>query len=201
MRRMVERVMEQPWVYSLWQAPFADAKFSPVQQQLDRRPARSVLDVGCGPGTNAGRFRDAEYVGVDINERYLAMARARYPGTFVQADLARDDLASLGSFDTIVINSFLHHLPDGIVDDVMRRIAARLEPGGVVHILELVLPDRMGLPRLMARLDRGRYARSIEAWRALLGRHFEPVLVEPYLLGGLWSMVYFQGATRTCGSR
>jgi len=201
MRRIIERVMEQPWVYSLWQAPFADAKFSRVQQQLDRRPSRRVLDVGCGPGTNADRFRGAEYVGVDINERYLAMGRARYPGMFVQADLATDDLAGLGTFDTIVINSFLHHLPDHILDDVMVRIAARLEPGGVVHILELVLPDRIGLPRLMARLDRGRYARGIQAWQDLLERHFEALSVEPYILGRLWSMLYFQGTTRPCASR
>ena len=200
MRRIIDRLMEQPWVYSLWQAPFADAKFSRVQEQLDRRPPRRVLDVGCGPGTNAGRFQHAAYVGVDINERYLEMGRARHPGLFVQADLAKDDLTTLGTFDTIVINSFLHHLPDDVVDDLMARVAGRLEPGGTVHVLELVLPDRMGLPRVMARLDRGRHARSIRAWQALLGRHFEPVVFDPYVLSGLWSMLYFQGTTKPCAS-
>jgi SAM-dependent methyltransferase len=200
MRRMVDRLMEQPWVYRLWQAPFANAKFLRVQKQLDLRPARRVLDVGCGPGTNAERFRHAEYVGVDINERYLAMARSRYRGMFVQADVATDDLTRLGTFDTIIVNSFLHHLPDEILDEIMPRLAGSLTPGGVVHILELVLPDRMGLPRLMARLDRGRHARSIDAWQSLLGRHFEPVSVQPYVLARLWSMLYFQGTTRACAS-
>jgi hypothetical protein len=46
----------------------------------------------------------------------------------------------------------------------------------------------------MARLDRGRYPRQVERWRALFTVAFETVLFEPYSYGGgLWSMVYFQG--------
>jgi len=202
LRHVVDRVMEQPWVYRLWQAPFADRKFSPVQRHLDGRPVRRVLDVGCGPGTNAARFKRAQYVGVDINEKYLEVGRSRHAGLFVQADLANADLSHLGSFDTILVNSFLHHLPDDTVEGVLAGIANLLEPGGRVHILELVLPDRLNLARLMARLDRGRHARSIQDWQTRFERHFEPIVVEPYMLGGwFWAMVYFQGGARTCGSR
>ena len=189
--------MEQPWVYRLWQAPFAEEKFSPVEKYLARRPVRRVLDVGCGPGTNAARFRHAEYVGIDINEKYLEMGRSRHAGQFVQADLSTADLSHLGSFDTILVNSFLHHLPDGAVDDVLAGAARLLEPGGRVHILELVRPDTMNLARLMARLDRGRYARSLEAWQTRFERHFEPIVTEPYMLGRwLWAMIYFRGKRR-----
>ena len=198
MIRALERVMEQPWVYRLWQAPFADYKFTPVQRYLERSPARRVLDVGCGPGTNAARFSQAEYVGVDINEKYLEMGRARHAGRFVQADIATADLSHLGKFDTILVNSFLHHLPDDAVDSVLAGIPALLEPGGRVHILELVLPERINLARIMARIDRGRYPRSLEAWQVRFERHFRAVAMQPYMLGGwLWAMVYFQGELRT----
>jgi SAM-dependent methyltransferase len=201
MRALIDRVMEQPWVYRLWQAPFAEKKFAPVQRALSSRKVRRVLDVGCGPGTNASRFADAEYVGVDINEKYLAVGRSRHAGQFLQADLATADLTHLGQFDVILVNSFLHHLPDRAVDDVLGRIAKLLRPDGRVHILELVLPERPSLATLMARLDRGRHARTIEAWRARFERHFEPVVMEPYMLGGwLWAMVYFQGGP-PCGSQ
>ena len=202
MRQIVDWVMEQAWVYKLWQAPFAETKFAPVQLALDTRPARRVLDVGCGPGTNASRFSHAEYVGVDINEKYLAVARSSHAGLFVQADLATADLSHLGRFDVILVNSFLHHLPDQAVDDVLRRIAGLLEPDGRVHILELVMPTGRSLASLMARLDRGRYARSVEAWETRFERYFEPVVVEPFMLGGwLWAMIYFQGGARTCASQ
>ena len=64
--------------------------------------------------------------------------------------------------------------------------------------LDLVLPDRRSLAWMMARLDRGGYARPVERWRALFGAAFEPILFEPYFFGGrLWSMVYFQGRRKS----
>ena len=80
---------------------------------------------------------------------------------------------------------------------LLAQLETLLEPRGRVHILELVRPDRVSLPSLMASLDRGRYARPIQAWTELFERHFHPVVVEPYRFGsGLWAMMYFQGMAR-----
>ena len=194
LRRLVDRALEHPAVYRAWQAPFASSKFAPVERQLARCQVRRVLDVGCGPGTNAPRFASAEYVGVDVNDRYLAIARGRYKGRFVQADLATADLTAMGRFDTILVNSFLHHLPDAAVLRVLRQLRLLLEPGGRIHLLELVDPERRSLAKVMARLDRGRFARPLATWRQLFETHFQSVSIEPYQFGcGLWSMVYFQG--------
>ena len=202
LRAAFDRLMEQPWVYYLWQAPFADRKFRPVQQQLASTSPRRVLDVGCGPGTNATRFAGADYVGVDINEHYLEMGRTRYPGTFVQADLSSADLSHLGRFDVVLVNSFLHHLSDEGVEHILSRIPGLLAADGRVHILELVLPHRASLATLMARLDRGRYPRAVAAWITIFERHFDPVVVQPYMLGKwLWAMLYFQGKAKRCASR
>jgi SAM-dependent methyltransferase len=197
MRRLVDRMLEHPAVYTAWQAPFVSSKFAPVERQLARRSVRRVLDVGCGPGTNAPRFASAEYVGVDINHQYLAIARERHRGRFVQADLETADLTGLGAFDTILVNSFLHHLPDDAVSRILRQLEDLLEPDGRVHLLELVMPEKRSLARLMASLDRGRFARPLADWRRLFETHFAPVSIEPYTFGaGLWSMVYFQGRPR-----
>jgi SAM-dependent methyltransferase len=197
MRQLVDRMLEHPSVYAVWQAPFVSSKFAPVERQLARLNVRRVLDVGCGPGTNAPRFASADYVGVDINERYLSIARTKYRGRFVQADLATAELLSLGTFDTILINSFLHHLPDESVCRILQQLQRLLEPDGRVHLLELVMPERRSIPRLMAMLDRGRFARSLGTWRHLFEAHFEPLSIEPYTFGGgLWSMVYLQGRSR-----
>src|SRR4029453_7311654 len=153
-------------------------------------------------GTNATRFAGADYVGVDINERYLAIARAKYPGQFIQADLQVADVSSLGTFDTILVNTFLHHLPDDAGRRILRQLQTMLDREGTVHILELVLPDRPSLASIMARLDRGRYARQLTAWRELFEVHFEMLSIEPYTFGGgLWAMVYFEGKARSCVSR
>jgi SAM-dependent methyltransferase len=197
MRRLVDRILEHPAVYAAWQAPFVSSKFAPAERALARWNVRRILDVGCGPGTNAGRFASAEYVGVDVNDRYLAIARRKYRGRFIQADLATADLSALGTFDTILVNSFLHHLPDDAVVRILQQLKHLLEPGGRVHLLELVDPERRSVAKLMATLDRGRFVRPLAVWRQLFETYFEPVSFEPYQFGGgLWSMVYFQGTGR-----
>jgi SAM-dependent methyltransferase len=202
LRAIVDRLLEHPAVYAAWQAPFVSSKFAPVERRLRALPVRRVLDVGCGPGTNARRFAGAEYVGVDINPRYLEIARATRPGTFVEADIATADLSSLGTFDTILVNSFLHHLDDDAVSRTLQQLPRLLDADGRAHMLELVLPPRPSMASIMARLDRGRYARPVQAWLAIFGRHFETVDAEPYRYGGgLWSMIYFQGRARACDSR
>jgi SAM-dependent methyltransferase len=193
-----ERLLEHPAVYSAWQAPFAARKFAPVERWLGGHKVRRVLDVGCGAGTNAAHFADVDYVGIDVNERYLQSARTRFGGQFVQADLITADLSPLGTFDMILANSVLHHVSDSAVERILARLSPLLSPDGTIHILDLVLPSRKSLAWMMARLDRGGYARPIDRWRALFGDVFEPLLFEPYFFGGrLWSMVYFQGRRKS----
>ena len=197
----LERLLEHPWVYAAWQTPFVAQKFAPVERALRREEIRRVLDVGCGPGTNAARFKGFDYVGVDINDRYLEIARSKYPGQFIQADLATADLSGLGRFDTILVNSFLHHLPDAAVERTLAQLGTLLDPAGKVHILELVLPERRSLAWVMARLDRGKYPRPLASWHRLFSTCFEPLIEEPYGFGGgLWAMIYFQGRRKSCGS-
>jgi SAM-dependent methyltransferase len=197
LRKLVDRFLEHPFVYRVWQAPFVDEKFAPVERHLRLGTLRRVLDVGCGPGTNAARFAGLDYVGVDVNDDYLALARSKYQGQFIQADLGTADLSRLGAFDAILINSFLHHLPDEDVDRILTHCEKLLAIEGAVHILELVLPRPPSLATLMARFDRGRYARTLDHWNSIFERHFSPQVIEPYTFGGgLWAMLYFQGRAR-----
>jgi SAM-dependent methyltransferase len=189
-----DRFLEHPLVYAAWQRPFVERKFAPVERYLHDNSPERVLDVGCGPGTNAARFSGADYVGVDINEQYLERARSRHRGRFVQADLATADLSSLGTFDLVLVNSFLHHLPDDAVNQLLRQLQRLLEPDGSIHILELVMPEqRLSMARLMATLDRGRFARPLSAWKVLCSMHFQITQFEPYDLASMWAMVYVQG--------
>jgi SAM-dependent methyltransferase len=196
----VDRIMEQPLVYRAWQAPFAARKLEPVLARHDLSKVRRVLDVACGPGTNAGYFTHADYVGVDVNERYIDVARGRHRGTFVAADAVAWANASSEQFDFILVNSFLHHLDDAAVRALLTRLRARLAPGGMLHILELVLPASWSIARMLARADRGRYARPIETWRTLLGESLQIEWFEPYDLAAfgvpLWRMVYASGGAR-----
>lgn len=186
-------------MYRLWQAPFARRKFAPVLRHNDLSEARRVLDVACGPGTNTRYFLHADYVGVDLNPDYVRFARRRYDKEFVVAD-ATELVPPNGGHDFILVNSFLHHVDDDAVRRILADLRELLAPGGHVHVLELLLPQRRSVARLLARGDRGEHARPLAEWRRLFAESFEEVVCEPYPLGAfgatLWDMVYLKGAVK-----
>jgi hypothetical protein len=102
-----------------------------------------------------------------------------------------------GEFDFVLLNSLLHHLDDGAVGTLLAGIRNYLSSDGHIHVVELELPERRGLPRMLALSDRGDYPRSLPAWRDLLTDDFEEVVLEPFPVPSrgpaLWKMFYFKG--------
>ena len=193
--------MEWTLVYRVWMAPFARQKLRPFLRSTDLTKVRRVLDVGCGPGTNADTFAGCDYLGVDINQGYIADATRRFGNRFRTVDVTKVDADALGgAYDCILANSLLHHLDDSSTQELLTHLETLLTPDGRIHIVELVLPERASMPRLLARLDRGDYPRPLERWRQLFESAFTPVLFQPFPVGipgfPLWSMVYFMGERR-----
>ncbi len=195
--KSITAVMRHVTPYRLWQAPFAEKKLAPVFRHNDLATVRRVLDVGCGPGTNARHFTHVGYVGIDNNPEYIAWARRRYGDRFLVADAHTDMSLSNGGFDFVLVNSLLHHVGTPDVRSVLSHLAGQLTDDGHVHILDLIMPERPALSQLLARWDRGEYPRPLAEWRALFTEAFDPILFEPYDLGifglVLWKMVYFKG--------
>jgi len=194
---LAESVLERTLVYRAWQAPFVGQKFAPVLAHNPLQCVRRVLDVACGPGTNTKYFADAEYLGIDINKRYIQDARRRHDRNFVVADVRDYIAAPEDRFDFVLVNSFLHHLDTNDVLAILAHLRSLLTEDGHIHMLELVLPEKLSIARLLARWDRGKFARPLKEWQRLFEGLFEPVVFEPYRLTGmgttLWNMVYFKG--------
>jgi SAM-dependent methyltransferase len=200
MNDLAGRLLEQAPVYRLWQAPFADQKFAPVLVHNQMERVRRVLDVGCGPGTNAKYFTQAEYLGVDINPDYIQDARQRHRGEFVACDVRTYRPPAGACFDFVLVNSFLHHFNTSEVKSILLHLNTLLSADGRVHILELVMPQHASISRLLARWDRGKYARPLPEWQHIFSTIFKPVLFQSYSLAGLgltlWNMIYFKGTAR-----
>jgi SAM-dependent methyltransferase len=198
--KSLSAIMEDVTAYRLWQAPFAEKKLAPLLRRPDIARARSVLDVGCGPGTNTAHFAASDYLGIDWNADYIGYARRRHRREFVAADVRTYAPRAGTGFDFILVNSLLHHIDDSGTHELLSKLASLLTSEGHVHILDLVLPARWGVARSLAQLDRGRFARTLDSWKAIFQEHFDPVVLEPYPLGifglTLWNMVYFKGRRR-----
>lgn len=194
------RILENSLVYKVWQKPFVDQKLSALYRNGDIKRARRVLDVGCGPGTNTAHFANVDYLGIDINPKYIEYARNRFGREFIVADVTDYEIAGRRGFDFILVNSLLHHLDTAAARTLLRHLSRLLAPAGHVHVLDMVLPPRPSIPRLLARLDRGEHARSLDDQRDLVADAFEIVECQQYPLaaGGiaLWDFVYYKGRAR-----
>lgn len=191
------RILDLPTVYALWQAPFVGQKIAPFIAAGPAARAGRVLELGCGPGTNAHLFDPQGYVGIDLSPHYVEAARRRHRGRFVCGDAADFHLPDESPFDRVFINSLLHHLRDDQVESLLAKAAAALAPDGRLHVLDLSLPEEPSVARFLARADRGGFARPLTAWETHLARHFATETLEPYSVRCLgapcWKMFYFRG--------
>jgi 2-polyprenyl-3-methyl-5-hydroxy-6-metoxy-1,4-benzoquinol methylase len=112
------------------------------------REAISALDVGCGDGFLAARLsrRVPHVVAVDIDRPVLERAKQRFPDAAViwrNADVleAGDEL---GSFDAVVSNATLHHLPH--TREALRRLRELVRPGGTLAVVTFARPGWRHLP-------------------------------------------------------
>jgi len=124
-----------------------------VTRALELAPlAGAVLDVGTGPGDIAVLFaRRApalRFLAIDLGEHMLGLARRNV----VEARLAdRVEIACLdakatgrpaGSFDMVISNSLVHHIPEP--DALFRELKRVARPGAGIFIKDLHRPASAG---------------------------------------------------------
>ena len=111
-----------------------------VLKEQGVRPPASVLDVGCGWGTNLEALETAGYqaAGLDISRRILdALDR---PGrNLIEADLNRAAPADAKLYDVVFALDVIEHLDDD--RSAVRRLSRLLRPGGLAVISVPALPE------------------------------------------------------------
>jgi trans-aconitate 2-methyltransferase len=131
---------------------FEDERTRPVRDlvsALPEREARSVIDLGCGPGNStevlAARFPGAAVSGIDSSPDMIAAARARLPLVpFTVGGI--EEWKDAGPFDVILANAVLQWVPDHAT--LLPLLVGRLASGGS---LAVQMPDNLDCPahRLM----------------------------------------------------
>jgi len=108
--------------------------------------ARRILELGTGTGETArrllARHPDASLVGIDENERMLAVAHDALPGSRVSLLAARiEEPLPEGPFDLVASALCVHHLDGAAKADLFCRVRDALAPGGLFVLADVVVPD------------------------------------------------------------
>lgn len=173
MPRLLDRLLEYPWVYRLQTAVLAPGAEAAIVRRIETLlrqlpPAQRLVDVGCGP--HSWLFHvGLQPVGVDVSPSYLRKYAQRGADA-VAASAAALPLAA-HSCDGVWSVGLLHHLPDALAATALREMMRVCRPGGYVAVFDAVLPHprwRRPLAYLIRRGDRGRFMRSEPALRQLL---------------------------------
>jgi SAM-dependent methyltransferase len=134
-----------------------------------------VLDVGCGPGDLLDELPSVDYLGVDLNPRYVDAARRRYGdrGRFKCADVRETDVSQEAPFDLVLGIGILHHLDDGEAHAFLRLAASALGRGGRVVTFDGVFtPGQPRVARWLMERDRGQRVRTVDGYMGLVEQHF-----------------------------
>jgi tRNA (cmo5U34)-methyltransferase len=106
--------------------------------------AETILELGIGTGETARRVLDshagARYTAIDSSEEMLGRARSVVPQADLRLARLEDPLPD-GPFDLVVSALAVHHLDGPGKQDLFRRIADVLQPGGTLVLADVVVPE------------------------------------------------------------
>jgi SAM-dependent methyltransferase len=169
--RLVQKISDHPVLFIFLRGILENdfkAIRATIGREMDLGPAGRTLDLGCGPGAFSDLFEKGDYVGVDLNPRYIDHARRTRKGAFIVSDAKHVDLPD-GRFNQVLIFGLLHHLPDDEVRGVLSECRRLLAPGGRVLVIEdIPSVSRVNLVgHLIHRVENGEFIRPVEDYRKL----------------------------------
>jgi len=170
-------LLEIPIVYDLLQNGLnrSEARTWFSDQVICATDGMRILDVGCGTATILSLLPNIEYIGIDHNPKYIAKARLihRDRGEFRSVDVNDAQFRKLGQFDRVLLLGVLHHLNDGECIKLFSALRQALkEDGQLVTLDPALVSGQHPIARALAKLDRGRYARTPQQYQSLIETSF-----------------------------
>jgi 2-polyprenyl-3-methyl-5-hydroxy-6-metoxy-1,4-benzoquinol methylase len=118
----------------------------------------TLLDVGCGNGWISTFFAKLgmNVIGIDFSQEQINSAIENQSKSnlntlqFRCADIVNlDETQYKDHFDSIIVNAFLHHLPNAEIAQIMHKLETMLRPGGKLYLYEpLITKDHRRLQSL-----------------------------------------------------
>lgn len=195
----VARVYDRIGALQDTQAFYEDPAFEVILRYGDFEQAKRVYEAGCGTGRAATRLLrdvlppDAAYIGADISERMVGLARSRTQA-WSNARIARADVTQ---FDPGIVDRVLSLFVVDLLDDVsiaqfLERAYDSLVHGGVLCVAGLA-EGPSGVAQCISQ-----FWKILHDMAPALVGGCRPKAIMPHLDPQRWRIVHLERQTR-CG--
>jgi ubiquinone/menaquinone biosynthesis C-methylase UbiE len=176
-----------------WQAFFEDRAVEDMIKHSEFGRARAVCEFGCGTGRLAQRLlreflpHDSTYVGLDISETMVALARKRLIPWKERASVVRTDgtphvPAGDESFDRFLACYVFDLLSEQDIRDLLSEAHRVLVPGGLLCLVSLTYGETRASKILISLWER------VHAWRPVLVGGCRPLELRAHLSEAAWQL-------------
>jgi len=167
---LYQRILGHPFVYEqVRPAVVGRIDMAPLYRRLEGK-RHTILDVGCGTGDALRYLTDFDaYVGYDTDPVALRFARNKYGARAdVRFEEGLIDAAQIAELrpTAVVLAGLLHHVSDADATSLLRMIQSSPRLEHVVTQDIVYVPNRH-VNNAFAYMDRGRFCRDAEGYRAL----------------------------------
>jgi SAM-dependent methyltransferase len=142
-----------------------NSKIRIYRELVNANNGEKLLDFGCATGSTSVSFLGTDYLGIDIDEASIKLAKSKFSDKTKYFDMKFEcvDLfqTSIDGFDHIVFACTAHHLSDHDLVKIVNELISKLKKGGKLHFIDNVKIDLDSfLVKFMHSIDRGRYIRK-----------------------------------------
>ncbi len=173
MRQLTEKISEIPFLYKFLRNVLNGGTFRKrIKPLIGVREHEKVLDICCGLGEYSLMFR-GEYVGVDFDKRYIDYAVKKYGSQerkFICQDIRKIDFDEK-YFDRAIMINAVHHFSDEENLEIFKKVASLIKDEFI--IVDADLNSSNFFQKILLRLDKGVYLRSLEEHKLLASRVFK----------------------------
>lgn len=145
-----------------------------------------LLDIGCGTATILDYLpTNIEYVGIDMNPRYIKFAENRRKDNAIfycgqVDDMVKKEL-NFGQFNIVLAKGILHHLSDNEANNLFKSAYQHLKNTGYLITVDPVyVKNQSAIARYIMSKDRGQNIRTSEEYLDLANTLFPSI--ETYIL-------------------
>lgn len=161
------------------------------KKELIIKNNEKVLDAGCGTGILSTFFPNANYTGIDLDNKLINFAKENYKKNFLVMSIDKLKFPA-NTFDKVIIVGVIHHLNDKISKIAFAEIKKVLKKGGKILVIEAIPPmSRYNLlGKLLRHHDEGEFVRTLDDYESLFKNKFK-VIKKYEQPGGLFDYSIF----------